>query len=75
VDVFDISLSLLVKVLPDMLARGTGDALDQIVARRNYGGIIRKSRRKTVAVPDILAVTPPPANLPTWRTPRYAGKA
>jgi len=75
VDVFDISLSLLVKVLPDMLARGTGDALDQIVARRNYGGIIRKSRRKTVGIPDVLMITPPPKDLVTWRTPRYAGKA
>lgn len=75
VDVFDISLSLLVKVMPDMLARGVGDVLDQIVARRDYGGIIRKSRRKSVVIPDGLRITPPPADLVTWRTPRYAGKA
>lgn len=75
VDIFDISLSLLVKELPRMLAHGTGDVLDQIVARRDYGGIIRPSRRKRTVIPPDLPVTLPPADLPTWRTPRYAGKA
>lgn len=75
VDVFDISLSLLIKDLPRCFARGDRDVLATIVARRQYGGIIRASRRKPVTIPDNLPVTPPPADLPTTRTPRYAGKA
>ncbi len=75
VDVFDVSLSLLLKELPRLFVRGDGDVLDAIVARRKYGGIIRASRRKPVAIPDDLPVTPPPADLPPTRPPRYAGKA
>lgn len=75
VDVFDVSLSLLIKELPRLFMRGDRDVLDAIAARPQYGGIIRPSRRKTIAVPEDLKVTPPPANLPTTRTPRYAGKA
>lgn len=75
VEVFDISISLLVKELPRLFVRGDRDVLDDMVVRRNYGGIIRPSRRKSIAIPDHLEVTLPPVNLPTTRTPRYAGKA
>ena len=51
VDLFDISLSLLIRDLPRYLARGDPDVLGAIAARGSYGGIIRPSRRKRRHIP------------------------
>lgn len=75
VDLFDISLSLLLRDLPRYLARGEPDVLGAIAARGRYGGIIRPSRRKRLDVPTNLPRTPPPKGLCRIQAPRYAGKA
>jgi Transposase DDE domain len=74
VDVFDVSLSLLLQDLPRYLARGEADVIGAIVARGRYGGIIRPSRRKQLTVPGDLPLTPPPKGLRMVQIPRYAGK-
>jgi hypothetical protein len=75
VDLFDVSLRLLVQDLPHYLAQGTDDVIGAIVARGEYGGIIRPSRRKQYPVPTDLPVAPPPQGLRYTQKPRYAGKA
>jgi Transposase DDE domain len=75
VDLFDVSLRLLVQDLPHYLAQGPDDVVGAIVARGSYGGIIRPSRRKSYPVPTDLPVEPPPRGLRYTQTPRYAGKA
>lgn len=75
VDLFDVSLSLLLEDVPLYLARGEADVVGAIAARGKYGGIIRPSRRKQLAVPDDLPVSPRPSGLRLIQTPRYAGKS
>lgn len=74
VDLFDVSIALLLRELPCYAARGEPDVLDQIIARGSYGGIIRPARRRTPSVPAPLPVTPPPPDLARTRPPRYAGR-
>jgi hypothetical protein len=72
-----VSLELLIEVLPKLAAhaRATGqDVLDLLVARGRAIGLIRPVRRVSLDVPPDLPWEPPPDDLPTWRTPRYAGK-
>lgn len=75
VDLFDVSVSLLLADLPAYVQRGAPDVLGTIAARGTYGGIIRPSRRKQVHLPRDVPVTPPPPDLPLVRAHRYAGKA
>lgn len=75
VDLFDVSISVLLADLPAYVARGDPDVLGVIAARGKYGGIIRKSRRKRVTIARDIPVTPPPNDLPLRRAHRYAGKA
>ena len=74
VDVFDVSISLLLAALPRYVKHGAPDVLGTIAARGKYGGIIRKSRRKQVNLPRDVPVTPPPPTMPLVRNHRYAGK-
>lgn len=74
VDVFDVSLPLLVRYLPEFAARGE-DPVAAFVERGRAAGFIRASRRIQIVGPD------PPLE-PAWsvqaidlvRTPRYAGR-
>jgi hypothetical protein len=75
VDLFDVSVGVLIRELPPYLARGYADVIGAIVARGRYGGIIRPSRRKRRQIPINLRVIPPPPGLPRTQHPRYARKA
>lgn len=72
VDVFDVSLPLLVRYLPVFAARGE-DPVATFIERGRAAGFIRPSRRVVVRAPD-----PPLASAisldarPVWRQPRYA---
>jgi len=73
-----VSLELLIEVLPKLAAHAqtTGqDVLDLVVERGKAAGIIRPVRRVTLDIPAQVPWQPPPDDLPTWRTPRSAGKA
>jgi putative transposase len=72
VEIFDVSLPLLVQYLPQLMARGE-DPVAFVVARGRAAGFIRPHRRHWVQTPD------PPLDI-AWsirpitfcRTPRYA---
>jgi hypothetical protein len=72
VDVFEVSLPLLVKYLPQYARRGH-DPIAAFVADGVRLRFIRPSRRTTIVAPDIALhlLNPPPPNLPLVRTPRY----
>ena len=72
VSVLEVSLPLLLRRLPRIVQDGPPgqDALDFIVSRGHYGGLIRPIRRRTLTVPDQLPVDPPPEDLPTTRAGR-----
>ena len=76
VDVFDVSLPLLLRELPRLAAHGTRDPVDWFVAVGRAAGFIRPSRRIRWVVPDIPpeAIRPPPDDLVTVRKRRYAGR-
>lgn len=77
VPVEEVSLEILLTVLPRlaMHAHRTGqDVLDLVVARARGIELIRPVRRVGLDIPADLPWEPPPPDLPTWRTPRYAGK-
>lgn len=74
VDLFDISLTLLLRDLPRYAQRQEPDVLAAIVARGPYGGILRPSRRRRDTLPRELPITPPPPGLVRVRVPRYAGR-
>ncbi|HYI16302.1 MAG TPA: IS4 family transposase [Thermomicrobiales bacterium] len=74
VEVFDVSVPLLVRYLPVFAARGE-DPLALFVERGRLAGFIRPSRRIGITAPD------PPLDYamsidarPVLRTPRYAGR-
>jgi hypothetical protein len=71
--VIDVSLALLVQRLPRIVQAGPPgqDAIDFIVSRGRYGGLIRPARRATLTVPEDVPVAPPPYDLPTSRPARY----
>jgi hypothetical protein len=75
VEVFDVSLALLLKEVPSLLACRA----DPIATLNVYGvhlGIIRPSTRLHVQVPPVCwqDYCWPPLSLPLWRPPRYAHK-
>jgi hypothetical protein len=74
VDVFDVSMTILLRDLPRYLHAGIDDVIGYIASRPKYGGIIRPSRRIRITVPDQLPVTPPPPTLSWQRPARYANK-
>jgi hypothetical protein len=73
VDVFDVSLALLVTEAPRLAAAGR-DPLTTIVADGARVGIIRPSRRKVLIVPAVNLddYVPAPPDLVLRRAPRYA---
>lgn len=73
VDLFDVSLVLLLKAVPRFAAHGE-DPIATIAALGSAGGFIRPSRRIRDAVPDPGEALPPPPELIRVRTPRYAGR-
>ena len=70
-----VSLTLLLRDLP-LLVRDHGpEVLDRLAALPVVkGGYLRPSRRREREVPDPGPVIPPPLDLVTVRTPRYAGR-
>lgn len=76
VDLFDVSLPLLVRYGPQLAAQGE-DPVAVFVARGRAAGFIRPSRRLRYAVPDppLALAEPLGSAVPIIRTPRYAGKA
>jgi len=75
VDLFVVSLNLLVRDLP-YLVHDHGDHLVDHLASLPVvkGGYLRPSTRKQYDVPIDLPITPAPPDLPLTRTPRYAGR-
>jgi Transposase DDE domain len=73
VDVFDVSLALLVRHLPRLLAAGR-DPVATLVAEGRRLGFIRPARRIQIRAPDIdpALLCPRPVGLALTRTPRYA---
>ncbi|HLG70059.1 MAG TPA: IS4 family transposase [Chloroflexota bacterium] len=73
VDVFEVSVPLLVTYVPQYLAEGQ-DPVAGFVQDGRRLGFIRPSRRTANRAPEILAsaIRPPPADLVRSRTPRYA---
>ena len=72
VDVFDVSLPLLVRYLPQFAAQGE-DPLDAFVRGGLAAGFIRPARRVQIAVPEPpLAHAVARVPIPIRRSPRYA---
>jgi len=72
VEVFDVSLPLLVRYLPVFAARGE-DPVALFVERGRQAGFIRPSRRIVITAPDPpLAYAMSIADRPVLRSPRYA---
>lgn len=75
IDVFDVSITLLLRDLPYLLRDGPGEVVAQLAALPVVkGGYLRPARRLRPAVPDDLPVRPPPDDLIRARVPRYAGR-
>jgi hypothetical protein len=75
VDLFEVSIPILVQTLP-LVAAQEPDPLGFIAAHGKRLGVIRRSRRLTPAAPDIPPERriPPPPDLVREREPRYAGR-
>jgi hypothetical protein len=75
VDLFEVSLPLLVKYSPQYAEVGR-DPVEAFVTAGRRMGYIRASRRVRIAVPEIPATTirPAPPDLVRERPPRYANK-
>jgi len=73
VEVFDVSLDLLVRYVPRLLQRGL-DPIATLVCSGRVLGVIRPSTRRRVRVPDIAwhLILWPPLDLVLERQPRYA---
>jgi hypothetical protein len=71
VDLFEVSMALLIRYLPEYMARFE-DGIGQYVADGRRMHFIRPSRRVQITAPDIPLhhITPPPEDMP--RIPRYA---
>jgi hypothetical protein len=75
VDLFDISLALLLRTLPQIVRRGEADIIGIIAGfKPTRGGIIRPHTRRRVVVPDPVSIAPPPPDLVLVRAGRYAGR-
>lgn len=74
VDLFEVSLPVLVTLLAQAPARVTGESLIQLLVRKGREqGLLRASRRYQPVVPALLVpYVPAPPNLVTTRKPRYA---
>ncbi|MBA3275550.1 MAG: hypothetical protein H0T72_07130 [Chloroflexia bacterium] len=76
IDLFEVSLSLLLRDLPYLVRDGPVDLIGHLAGLPVVnGGYLRPSRRVRSVVPDDLAVTPRPPGLVMTRTPRYGGVA
>lgn len=75
VEVFDVSMPLLVRMLPQFMAEGE-DPLEAFVKNGRFGGMIRPSRRVKIQVPVIAAsdLHPIPSGTVIQRKPRYSHK-
>lgn len=73
VDLFDVSLVLLLKELPRFAERGA-DPVAAIAGLGKYGGFLRPSRRVRYDLPEPDELSLPPADLVREREPRYAGR-
>jgi hypothetical protein len=73
VDVFDVSLPLLVRWMPRFAAQGE-DPVEVFVARGRAAGFIRPSRRVSHETPALpaAAIIPLPVGTILERPPRYA---
>lgn len=73
VDLFEVSLPLLVAYLPQFAAQGE-DPVAAFVERGRAAGFIRPSRRIAVTAPDppLAFADPIATTIPILRTPRYA---
>lgn len=76
VDLFEVSLPLLVRELPRFATASTADPLARFIEVGRVLGYIRDSRRIRWEVPTVPveAVIWPPPDLVTEREPRYAGR-
>lgn len=76
VDLFEVSLTLLVQEVPRLARSGTRDPVAWFVEEGRALGYIRPSRRIVWQVPEISPeqLTLPPPDLVTERDPRYAGR-
>jgi len=73
VDVFDVSLPLLLQVTPELVAQGEDPVA--VVSQAKYtGGVIRPSRRKRMVCPIPTGWAPIPEDLVREREPRYDRK-
>lgn len=74
VDIFDVSITLLLQELPKLAARGTRDPVAWFVDVGRDAGYIRDARRIAWDTPPVPpeAISPRPPGLPTEREPRYA---
>lgn len=75
VDLFDVSLTLLIRYLPQF-ARDGRDPIAVIVATGGAAGLFRPARRVRIQAPRLTPdqLSPPPPNLILIRSPRYANK-
>lgn len=75
VDLFDVSLPLLIRYLPELASQGD-DPLAFIVATGWQAGLFRPARRVQIQAPDLTKaqLAPAPRDLVLVRTPRYANK-
>jgi hypothetical protein len=73
VTVFDVSLPLLLQVVPELVAQGE-DPIAVLTQAKYTGGVIRPSRRKRYSCPVPPPMVPIPPGLVRERTPRYANK-
>lgn len=76
VDLFDVSLPLLLAEAPKFLERGEDPVttIAWLATQGRAGGLIRPSRRTSYAVPIPPTMTLPPDDLVTVREARYAGR-
>ncbi|HWV35929.1 MAG TPA: IS4 family transposase [Thermomicrobiales bacterium] len=69
----DISLPVLLRVTPELVARGENPVA--VLSHAKYtGGVIRPSRRRPLVCPTVPEITPIPVELVREREPRYARK-
>lgn len=75
VDVFDVSMTLMIRMLPRFAAKGL-DPVETFVKTGRFGGMIRPARRVVIEVPKIdpAQLCSPPEDLVTERKPRYANR-
>lgn len=73
VDLFAVSLTLLLRDLPRFVERGE-NPVTAIADRGAYGGYLRPPRRVRYDLPDPTGYALPPPDLVRVRTPRYAGR-